>query len=305
MANNRIGEIKTRFGLLINYLVESGFSYELIEHKIIHNKCFLFFEDNNVEVFLSKPIENIIGEVFGKQVYIDYSKSIASDVFWAGQMYITLLANYYVPIQRSLLIYPLSKMIGLFNPYHEMNDDQLCQRYLEDEKTTSVLKKLIDKELIIKNLSFLIGIKEKTLLSYKDNERLFAMSLENATKLADFFEVPIQIFNKESNYSPDINVLLDDIQFKEAYIQILSEYLIVDKSLIILSKNELDKGEQKTLLDQGKIMITIHPDHLILIKKKNSSVKYIKFIKKKAMACLSKTAIKRFKESLPEGTLLF
>ena len=302
MANNMTSEAKNKFGLLINYLVDSGFSYEYIQHQIIHNKYFLFFENNDLNSFLNKPIENIINEVFGKQIYIDYAKPISSEIFWAGQMYITLLLNYQIPIQRSFLVYPLEKMIDLFNPYHEMNESQLCDRYLEDEKHTSVFRLLIDESVTIRQLSIMTSISQRTLISYMNNERLYSMTLANASTLSNFFDVTPIIFTKISNYSPDIAILLNDDGFRDCFLTIIEEYTFVPKDEIEVISSVEDKHKTRELLTRKKLLINI--SNFTLIKKYNNAVKYIS-LSKKVIEYLSNKTIVKFKESLPKGTLLF
>ena len=176
MANNQTLDLKKKFGLMLCYLFDAGFSLEYISHKIVHDSFFLFFENNDALSFLQLPIETIVEKVFLKRVYIDYSKPVQSELFWAGTMYVSLLLNKRVPLQRSVLILPLAKMVSLFDPYHEMNDAQLLQRYDEEEQRQSVLKLLNDQGLSMRQLSMILGINLNTLLSYTDNRKLFAMS---------------------------------------------------------------------------------------------------------------------------------
>ena len=294
--------LKNKFGLVIYYLVESGFSYEYIQHKIVHDKYFLFFENNDLDSFLNKPIENIINEKFGKQIYIDYSRPISSEVFWAGQMYITLLLNHQIPLQRSILVYPLEKMISLFNPYHEMNESQLCERYLEDERHRSILKLLIDNSVTIRQLSILTNISQRTLISYMNNERLYSMTLSNASILANFLDVSPIIFSKTSNYSPDITILLEDDNFRDYFLSTIEEYTYTPKNEIVVISGNEDKHKIRDLLKQSRLLIDIN--HFTLIKNYNNAVKYIS-LSKKEIECLSNITISKFKISLPKGTLLF
>ena len=178
MASNKLLEAKKRFGLLLYHFIDAGFSYEHIERVVIHDPFFLFFEQNRLDDFLSVPIEDIIENIFHKKVYIDYSKQVAAEIFWAGEMYITLLLNERIPLQRSMIICPILKMISFFNPYHEMNDYHLCKRYLEEEKKASVLKFLMGGKTSIRKLSFLTAINQRSLTNYLCNDRLFSASFE-------------------------------------------------------------------------------------------------------------------------------
>lgn len=303
MASDQINEIKSKFGTLLYQLIASGFSYEYIEHQIVHNPYFLFFERNDIDSFLSAPIENIVFGVFHKQIYIDYSRPLASEIFWAGQMYISLLLNYSVPLQRSILIYPLEKMISLFNPYHEMGNDKLCKRYLEDEKRTSVLKRLLQLEDITTvRLSLLTGINKNTVIRYTNNDALLSMSIQNASSLASFFEVPECVFAKESSFVPDFNVLFEDSAFQSTFRDVLRECFNTKNEDIVFVDDTSDRKKTLTLLQNHATVFDYR--HFVLAKKRGTTLDNLALTKREIRS-LGKIAIRRFKQTLPEGTVLF
>lgn len=295
-------DIRKKFGLLIYYLIESGISYEMIQNKIIKDPFFLCFENNHVDNFIDSSIDEIIRNVFGKKVYLDYSKSVTAEIVWAGQMYVTILANYGVPIQRSFLVYPLEKMISLFNPYHEMSDYYLCKRYLEDENKTSVLKLLIDNQMSVRQLSLVTGISKNTLQSYLSNERLFSSSIDAALKLANYFNVPVVVFSKESNYCPDISLFFKDAEFKNIYLSLVCEYYSLQVNRIYVSKEEDDKNVIKSCLENNKVIVDIY--HSRIVKKHNNKITYINFDNqlKKSFAFQS---LKQFKNNKNDTDLFF
>ena len=137
---NNVSQLKKRFSLLLNHLLRSGLTQEYIEEKIVRDPYFLFLENNDVDSFLKTPFETIIKKVFSKEVYIDYSLSPISEYIWAGEMYITIALNENIPLQRLFLLLPISVMLSLFNPYHEMNNYQLVKRYIDKYDKKSIIK---------------------------------------------------------------------------------------------------------------------------------------------------------------------
>jgi len=302
MANNVNADIKTKFGLLICHLVASGFSFELIQDKVVRDPYFLFLERNDVDGFLSTPIETIVLEVFHKQIYIDYTAPIASEIFWAGQMYVSLLLNHGVPLQRSFLVYPLEKMIGLFDPYHEMGDDRLCLRYLEDEAKTSVLRVLMEGRLSARQLAFLAGVSYSAVIKYQSNESLFGMSASTASSFSSLLGVPTCVFVKESSFVPDISFLMEDGAFRLAFVMALSDYLGAEAQDISFVESTDDRRANAALLASYRALFDYR--RFLIVKNHNGQAKTTA-LSPNVIRAIGKAAIARFIETLPEGTILF
>lgn len=300
MENN----VKSKFGLLINYLLVNGVSCEYIDYKIIHDPYFLFFENNKVDNFMSTPIEDIVFSVFGKRIYINYSKPVISEFIWAGEMYITILLNYGVPIQKSFLVCPLLKMINLFNPYHEMHNSQLCSRYLEDEDNKSIFRLLMkDVGITMKKMSMLSEINQKTLLNYVNNEKLYSMSINNARKICECFNVPISTIAKESTYVPNIEELVaKNKPFRQNMMNVIIEYLDIDSNRVVDNDADSNKDFIKQALKDNKIVI--NPLTFTIVKKVSNRQKYV-VLSEKEKLLLRKKAIKTFKPNLQNGMLMF
>ena len=299
MANSVSMVLKDKFGRLLHYLVSSGFTYELIQEKILRDPFFLCFEENDASRFLSKSIESVIQNVFDKATYLDYSANISSELYWAGQMYIGLLLNESVPLQRSILIVPIDKMIGFFPLFHEMSEANLYQKYLDEERRTSVFRLLSKGKGTIKSISYLTGINSNTLNSYIDNSKLFSCSMSNATKLASLFEVPLATLNKETNFVPDIVDLLDGPAFKQTFIGTLATYLKNDPHLV---EAVSDGREFKEKMDEGKYAaIYDRRDHSLYFTKSHK----FRVLTKAEVRFLSKRSIQEFKPSLASGEILF
>lgn len=148
---------------MVSRLHEVGFTDEIITKTILEHSFFSCFERNDCKQFLELSIEEILSKVFRKEnVILDYASPYVSEYYWAGQMYFLLLSECRIPLERSFLIYPLSTMIKLFNPYHEMSYLHFISHYLEDEKKKGIFKALKKwRKLSTRELSVLTGIKEQ------------------------------------------------------------------------------------------------------------------------------------------------
>ena len=299
--DNEPKELKKRFSLLLNHLLRSGLTQEYIEEKIVKDTYFLFLENNEVESFLKTPFETIIKRVFNKEVYIDYSLPLISEYIWAGEMYITIALNENIPLQRLFLLLPISVMLSLFSPYHEMNNYQLVKRYIDEYDKKSVLKLLTkEKDLSIREIAALTGISNKTLLSYLDNKKLFKASSNNVYLLSSFFNVPFCLLNKESAFLSFSSSYLKDYQILSSFIIALSNYLDIDVHQILIDQSNLDLEKVEAVKDK----YVFHVNSLSVITVKRNK-KFIKYLDKNEVAYLGKEALNDIKNNLPEGTLLF
>ena len=232
--------LKNKFSSLIAILHDIGFTDDFITMKLMNDPFFSCFEENNYLVFLKKPVEEIISTVFNRtNIIVNYDRPFISEYYWAGSMYFILLSEYHIPLERILLVYSLSDMVNLFNPYHEMPINALYNRYIKDENETSILKKLKKiNNLSTRKLSLLTGITERTITSYSDNGKLFEASFNNICLLSQALNVKISIFKKKSSFI------------------MISDYFIYDRENISRIKNKLIEyfglNEDTVLIDSYK-----------------------------------------------------
>ena len=257
MANNIIQKTKEKFGLLLFHLVDCGFSCAQIEQTIIHSPFFLCFENNDADAFLDTPIEDIIERVFRKKTQIDHLKEVATEIFWAGQMYISLLVNEGVPIQRSLVVCPILKMVSWFNPYHEMDEGHLCKRYLDEEENTSVLKALMEGETNVRKLADLTQINIHTLRSYLINEKLFAASFSNVYALSFALRVPLPLFAKRSSFRPIVPSLLNDERFLNLLVSRIASFFGIPSELLDVKLETPENTEIRASTSSGKRVLDL------------------------------------------------
>lgn len=248
--------LKNKFGALISRLHEVGFTDEIITKTILEHPFFSCFERNDCKPFLELPLEEVISKVFRKEnIVLDYASPYVSEYYWAGEMYFLLLSDYRIPLERSLLIYPLSTMIKLFNPYHEMSYSHFVSRYLEDEKKKGIFKTLKKwRNLSTRELSVLTGIKETTLNSYQNNDFIFRASYQNIVLLSDSFHVREATFKKNSSFRVVSYDLLQNKEFLSVFKEELIRYFNVKENVVFISTYKTDK-EIQTLVKENKQII--------------------------------------------------
>lgn len=297
MVHDDVQKAKERFATLLCYLVQEGFTDEHISNVILRDPFFLFFERNALPAFLESPLEEVIERHFHKKVFIDYGKSLPTEVFWAGEMYVTLVADEHIPLQRCFLVCPVTKMVSFFNPYHEMNASNLCARYIEEEKKESVLKCLLKGRVSVGRLSMLTGISQRTLISYADNEKFFSASLSNAYALSSYFQVPIATITKRSAFRPVVSSLLGDNRFRELLSARLSAFYGTELDAKALSADYVPKERVKVELQEKEAFADMFS--LVIYRKGKKPTP----IQDSDFRYLFALALEDLRAELPQGTL--
>lgn len=292
MVNDNVIKAKEKFGALLFYLVDEGFTSEHISFVLIHDPFFLCFEKNNINGFLETSMEEIIERCFHKKVLLDYVKPIAAEIFWAGEMYMSILYNLSIPIQRSVLVCPIQKMVSFFDVYHEMHESQLLKRYEEEEKKISVLKELYKHKSNMRKLSFLTGIKERTLISYLDNEKLFAASASNINALSSYFGVPFSIFVSKSSCLPVSEALLKDDRFRFHLANALSSFYGISLSKSDLYLYESHDDVSSPIVDLCSLLIRRKGKKPIVMLEQDFRI-------------LFSLALDNLKKELPQDSLIY
>ena len=260
-----LSNIKNRFGALLAILHNEGYLDDAIDNMIIKSSFFDCFENNDVDLFMNTGIEDIVMNVFGKNIIVDYNSPLVSEYYWAGQNYIQIMLNNNVPLKRIFILLPLRKMVDLFSKYHEMNPIKLCERYNEIEKSVSLLKVLrADSTYSIRKLAFLTGIKEITLKSYElNNDKLFNASSGNINKISNQFNIPRYIFVKESSFVPYFDFLFKDDEFIDNFTNNICIYLNIENEKAKFVDYHLESKEIIKLLKKYKKIIYIKKPGII------------------------------------------
>lgn len=228
---------KKKFGVLFSRLHQMGFQDEHISRCLLEHPFLDGLERNEIETFRKTSVEDIARTVFQKEnAFIDPSAPFIGEYYWAGEAYFSLLYQKHIPLRRSLVLYPLSKMVASFPLYHEMSFASFASDYQKVEEKTSLLGLLRKKKgLSLRELSLLTGIKEATLRSYCDNEVLYHASYQNIMMLSSALETKEETFKQRSSFCLLSYEGLHEPSFLKRFHQELNAYIGVDKDIPLVT----------------------------------------------------------------------
>ena len=266
-----IRKLKDKFGTLISILNnELGIELDLINERILISSYFDSFESEKINDFVDDSFEKIISLLFEFDCNIAYKEN-KSELYWAGIQYINIFLNYQIPLKTIFLLMPLNETINNYYIYHEMNEKEFCNLFIDRYYKKSILKNLIDKEYSLRELSFLTDIPEPSLKALLKNDNLFKSSNSNIDKISTVLNVSNVFFRKNSNLlindyylyknNEFINILTDNIKvffnFKKDFSFVDGIKKIEDGNYILLSPDlKLNSKEIKELLKKSKVVIT-------------------------------------------------
>lgn len=206
-------KLKTKFATLLSNLYHNAsLGANNITRKVIDSPYFDFLERNEVDGFLSKNNEDICRELFG----CGFNKEVndIGPVYWSGLQYIYILYNYQIPLKVIFLVYPLDKMMSLFDIYHEMNEKELCKRFIKDFENFSILDELRDmKDLSIRQISQLTGIPVGSVRYFEDNNHLYKAPSFIIDLFVQLFSCSRVLFQRKTNFIPLSFNLINDPLF--------------------------------------------------------------------------------------------
>lgn len=251
-------EVKEKFAMLLSKLHMANLLTDYINDTIVKSDFFDCFEKNDFETFMSLSIETIIENVFKEEVVFDYNKNYINEYYWAGLEYMDLLFNYGVPLKRALIIFPVIKMVDLYYPYHEAHSSKTCLYYLDIERNTPILNILRnEKNIQLSKLSLITNINEKTLRLFdSSNAALFATSLSQLTRLANFFEVDISVFNTRSSCVPYSELFFKNDVFVEIFKDEMLKYFgVKQKGNVKYISEDFDTKELRKEMKNYNLLV--------------------------------------------------
>lgn len=261
-------KLKKKFGILLSKLyTDNKFSAKEINDIIISRDYFDFLERQEAKKFLEESYEKITKREFDAEAV--YEEETLSEFYWAGMMYITISLNKRIPLRTIMLLCPLDEMINHFKIYHEMNDIQFVDYFLNNNYQTSILKLLRKyRKMTVKELALITDIPEMTIKHYeKNNNNLFNASFENISKISEALEFSTSYFSRYSKFVPFTYILFEDRDiFKQlsdkidAYYKEKGRYefdgillkRITDKKEEFVPEIVLSSAIKKLLIDHSK-----------------------------------------------------
>ena len=231
---NRINTtaFKIKFATLLSKLYYSAsLSIEQISYKIAYSDVFGFVENNDINSFMGKQYSELIKEYFNASLL--HESNDINPVYWAGLQYINLLLDKKIPLNQLFILCPLKEMVSHYEIYHEMNETQLIEEFMNNEYKRSLLSLLIKhNNTSYKKLSVMTGISINTLKYYsKSNDILFKTSFDNIVLLMKSLNVKsMSLFQKESSFI-NVNSIFEDEEKRNDFIELTKKYLNIDPNI--------------------------------------------------------------------------
>lgn len=226
-----IKELKDKFGTLLSILGSNlNIELDIINEKVKISSYFERFETDEIFEFMDDSFEKIVSDILNYNGYI-YYKENKIELFWAGIQYMNIFLNYQIPLKTIFLLMPLKEMVSKFKIYHEMNEKELCEEFINNYYSKSILKNLIDKEYSLRELSFLTDIPEASLKALEKNDNLFKTSNLNIEKLSCVLNVSKVYFRKKSNLVIHDYYLYKNKEFTAILTNNLKEFFNYKKSM--------------------------------------------------------------------------
>ena len=296
-----LNNIKNRFGALLSTLHDSGFTDEYITEAIIKKGYFDLFENDNLSEFNDKSLFRIMNEQFNKDAVMSFSSEYITDYIWAGEIFITMMINYSIPLKQLFIICPLDKMLAYFPTFHEMNNIKICDEILKLRKEVNIVKKLRNNINITKHqLSVLTDINEATLTSYEvSNDNLFKASLNNVIKLSKTLGVSLSCLKSQSNFIPFSGYLFSNKEFQTLFVNNLFLYFSVTDTTLkyVVVDSFIDEKEYKNLLNKNEVVVSLFLPFAGIIRKKSNKLKY-EILSDNELKNIYQKTVNQFKEKV-------
>lgn len=275
-----ISMFKNKFATLLSKLFYSAsLSLEQISFKIVNTNIFNFIEENKVQDFMDKQYSELAKEMFN--VPLLYDSDDINPVYWAGIQYINILMTSKIPLRQLFILCPLKEMVAHYEIYHEMNENQLINEFLNNEYKRSILSSLIKtKGTSFNKLSLLTGIGINTLKHYsRSNDMLFKASFNNINLIMHALDVnDISVFQKES-FFVNVNSIFSDNEKRKILIDSFKEYIGIDEVALDIYERDYTKKDSNgiyigafNIVKYKRHIKSLTDEEVLLLMRKPSSI---------------------------------
>ncbi len=207
-------EYSDLLGRVFDVAYKTSFSLEALEKRISNNAFF-----KSIEGGLEDFAPTITDVELTKQIFHEISFKIDEipqyiQTLWAGEAYIYIQEETGLTFEAIFLIFPIGKMLGCFDLYHEMDFSQIVSFFMVERSNKNVFSALLDKyKFSLKEIEEKTGIPYETLRSLKTKRRdIKKASVEVVSSLAKIFNVRIDtIAEIEQVKQKDIKELLNTL----------------------------------------------------------------------------------------------
>ena len=199
-----VDELSRRFGEFLSYLHQSyGLSDSQIDQVLFVSPYFDFLERNESERFLASSLDDIGATLFPQSGRIPALEAADPRYVWAGESALRLALHFAMPLKSVFLFLPLSRLLLLFEPFHEMSFDQLASVAKERCFSQGLFSLLLQKcGKSVHRAALESGVGEQTLFHVAcNNAAFYALASQSVLALISSLKVSPSYFLKESRFA--------------------------------------------------------------------------------------------------------
>lgn len=240
-----VDELKRKFGRLLSYLSRDvGLSEEGIDRLIYSHPYFDFLEDNYASSLLESTLEEIGQRLFPQSGSLPSIAEEDGRLVWVGESAIAVSLHFSLSLKSVFLRCPISSFLALFEPYHEMGEEQLFAKWNQLVSSRCLLPSILERaRQNEQELSLISGVGIQTLRrAASSNSVFFAMQSQSVFSLASSLGISFSFFKEKSSFD-----YLEPFYFSSSdFLHLLAEsYLSLLPPRYRFLKNEVFlKGEQ-------------------------------------------------------------
>jgi hypothetical protein len=198
-----VDELKRKFGRLLSYLFHDvGLNEEGIDRLIFSHTYFDFLEENEASSLLESTLEEIGQRLFPQSGSLPSIAEEDGKLVWVGESAIAVSLHFSLPLKSVFLRCPISSFLALFEPYHEMGEEQLFAKWNQMVSSRRLLPLILERtNQNEQELSLISGVGIQTLRrAASSDDVFFAMQSQSVFSLVSSLGVSSSFFKEKSSF---------------------------------------------------------------------------------------------------------
>lgn len=190
------------FSKIISLAIEARIHLEIITDSISKSSLVKSLEKNEYSIFYRKTYYEIFLDIFDVSYINDNTFMKYDGGYWCGYVYMNIFYKYKKPLSYIFLKLPLSKLLDMYEVYHEMDISQVYEIFEKEVENDTIIGLLLKKHSIsVKNLALKTTVPARTISYYKNSDdNLYKGSFENIAKISNYLDEPSNLFIKNIDF---------------------------------------------------------------------------------------------------------
>lgn len=153
-------------------------------------------EKNKYDIIINNTPKDIFMHLFPFSFMLEEYVLTYDEGYWCGTVYMNLFYHFKKPFSYIFLKLHLSRLLEMYDVYHEMDIGQIYVEFEKIEKEYTIIELLLKKKMIsMSELSRVSKVPLRTLNHYKKSDsNIYNGSYENIQRIVVALEVPNNLF---------------------------------------------------------------------------------------------------------------